>query len=74
MVERFGISLEEAIGGINRQWKGYTMVGYDIVHHEEAEYWAYAIYYGRYDAFTEEDIKKGILRPKPYPSNLEDAE
>jgi hypothetical protein len=51
MVKTFGISGEEAIGRINRHWKGLVLVGpYDLIYHEGKKYWANTIYYG-HDSF-----------------------
>jgi hypothetical protein len=55
MVTTFGITQQEAVARINRQWSdpatdGHTpriwIVGLDIVYHELPEYWAKTIYYG----------------------------
>lgn len=55
MVRAYGISEDEAVARINRQWSdpgedGVTpriwIVGLDIVYHETAEFWAGLIYYG----------------------------
>jgi hypothetical protein len=47
MVELFGISQQEAIGRINRDWRGLKVIGCDIINHEDEAYWANTIYYGK---------------------------
>ncbi|MEW8987645.1 MAG: hypothetical protein AB2401_11715 [Bacillus sp. (in: firmicutes)] len=48
MMELFGISEKEAIGRINRHWRGETIKGpKDLIYHEDPEYWAKTIYYGK---------------------------
>ena len=56
MQKQFGISKEEAVARINRQWSeplhdgGVNprtwIIGLDVVYHEEAEHWASDIYFG----------------------------
>jgi hypothetical protein len=68
----FDLSAEEAIGRLNRHWKGQEIVGEDIVYHELPAYWAHVIYYGK-DSFwwitgeKREKMNLGAVKPKPYP-------
>jgi hypothetical protein len=45
MTSFFHISMDDAITRINQHWKGQTIVGNDIVYHEDPEFWAKAIYW-----------------------------
>lgn len=46
MARRFGISRAEAIGRVNREWKGRSLIGNVLImYHEPEEYWAQRIYY-----------------------------
>lgn len=64
MMRLFGVSREEAVGRINREWKDKPLIrDVLIIYHETANYWAQSIYY-------EEDVMWWIdqqLRVKPYP-------
>ena len=60
----FGISAEEAVGRINRAWSGLSIIGDDIVHHEDEEFWAFNIYYG-HDSFWWKNPPD--LKPLPFP-------
>jgi len=68
----FGVSREEAIGRINRQWNGQEIVGQDIVYHGTLDYWVHVMYYGA-DSFwwitgeKREKLKLGPILPKPFP-------
>ncbi len=64
MVELFGISKEEAIGRINRDWKGQEIVGMDVIYHEDEEYWAKEIYYGHDSRWWKGETG---LKPSSYP-------
>ncbi len=65
MARLFGISKSEAIGRINRDWDSLVLVGQDdVIYHEDPEYWAKTIYYGK-DSFWW--LNKGSLKPRPYP-------
>lgn len=64
MVRLFSISLEEAIGRINREWQGKPIVGDDIVYHEAEDYWAQNIYFGKSSEWW---LSPPGLKPKPYP-------
>jgi hypothetical protein len=48
MVEMFNINIEEAVGRVNRAWRGQELIGPDrMIYHEDEEYWANTIYYGK---------------------------
>ncbi len=48
MVQLFGISEEEALVRMNRTWRGLEFLGdNDLIYHEDEEYWANNIYYGK---------------------------
>jgi hypothetical protein len=65
MAELFDIPESEAIGRMNRDWNGLALVGEDdVIYHDEPEYWAKTIYYGK-DSFWW--LKKAGLKPRPYP-------
>ena len=46
MEEMFGISNGEALGRVNRQWKGVDFVFQDLRYHEPSEFWASDIFFG----------------------------
>lgn len=65
MVREFGLNREEAIGRLNRQWRGNDFTGEDdIRYHETSNFWANEIYYG-----SDSNWWKGYkdLKPIPYP-------
>lgn len=66
MAKIFNISISEAIGRINNQWKGVRIDG--MVYHHNAESWAKTIYYEN-GAFwwVDEWMAKHTPKPKPYP-------
>ena len=46
MVSLFGITTEEAVGRINRDWKDKPIIGdNNMLYHETADYFAKKIYY-----------------------------
>ena len=48
MVDRFGISRDEAVARVNDAWGHLDHIGDDdLIFHETAEYWARTIYYGK---------------------------
>lgn len=48
MVRLFGVSEEEAVGRINRGWRGQSLLGeFDLIYHELPEYWAHVMYFGK---------------------------
>jgi hypothetical protein len=64
MVELFGITHEEAIGRINRDWGGLKIVGnVDVIYHEDETYWAKTIYYGKDSNWWLNPVS---LKPRPY--------
>lgn len=65
MVKLFAIGESEAVGRVNRFWKGQKIVGEDdLVYHEEENYWANTIYYGK-DSYWWTNPPD--LKPLPYP-------
>jgi hypothetical protein len=64
MVELFGISVDEALGRVNRQWRGFKFEDIDLIGHETDDYWARTIYYGA-DSYWW--LKPADLKPRPYP-------
>lgn len=65
MVRRFGVSETEALGRINRAWSGLEIVGDDdLIYHEDEEYWAQNIYYGKDSEWW---LDPPGLAPLPYP-------
>jgi len=65
MMELFGIPEPESIGRINRHWDGQSITGpCDMIDHEDAEYWAKTIYFGKKSFWWKGE--QG-LRPLPYP-------
>ncbi len=73
MVRLFGVGEAEAVGRINRQWRGQDILGdEDIAYHETAEYWAHVMYYGKGSFWWVTGEKRaemglGSLAPTPYP-------
>jgi hypothetical protein len=66
MVALFGITRDEAVGRLNRDWKGQGITGpSDIVYHEDEDYWARTIYYG---AGSNWWLNPPNLKPRPYAS------
>lgn len=64
MVSVFGITLDEAIGRMNRDWKGLNLIGSnDVIYHEDEDYWAKTIYYGKGSNWW---LNPPDLRPRPY--------
>jgi hypothetical protein len=64
MVELFRISREEAIGRINRDWRGLKLIGPDdVIYHEDETYWANTIYYGKGSNWW---LNPPDLKPRPY--------
>ncbi|MFM1652554.1 hypothetical protein ACI7RC_10695 [Brevibacillus sp. B_LB10_24] len=67
MIDLFSISEEEALGRINRKWRGIKFVGEDhIIYHELEDFWAYDIYYGSDSRWwaRKDDVD---LKPLPFP-------
>jgi len=66
MVEIFGITREESIGRINREWQGLKLVSPDdVIYHEDEIYWAKTIYYGKGSNWW---LNSANLKPRPYPN------
>lgn len=67
MVILFPITMDEAIGRINRFWQGRditTEVEVDMLLHEEPDSWAKTVYYGRNSKWW---LGEEGLEPLPYP-------
>lgn len=65
MVVLFGITTNEAIARINRDWHGLKFVGSeDMIYHEDEDYWAKTIYYGKGSNWW---LSPPSLKPRPYP-------
>ncbi|ASA54568.1 hypothetical protein [Vibrio gazogenes] len=65
MIELFAIDSEEAIGRMNKYWHNQIIVGEDDpIYHEDEEYWAKTIFYGK-DSFWW--MNPPDLKPLPYP-------
>ncbi|WP_313919556.1 hypothetical protein [Tahibacter sp.] len=65
MVRLFGISLDEAVGRINRAWRDDRAVVADsVVYHETDSYWAKKIYYGKESSWW---LDQPGLKPLPFP-------
>ena len=64
MVEVFKITRQEAIGRINRDWRGLKLVGpEDMIYHEDEIYWAKTIYFGKGSNWW---LNPQNLQPRPY--------
>ncbi|MEO8068888.1 MAG: hypothetical protein ABI599_14420 [Flavobacteriales bacterium] len=65
MKQTFGIADEEAVGRMNRLWKGGSFLGpEDMLYHEEPDYWAHNIYYGADSRWW---LGPTGLKPLPFP-------
>ncbi|MCW1925666.1 hypothetical protein OKA05_24115 [Luteolibacter arcticus] len=65
MIALFNISQDDAVGRINRQWKGQSFVGPDdLIYHETAVFWAKTLYYGVRVKWW---LNPPGLAPRPYP-------
>jgi hypothetical protein len=66
MVSLFGITIDEAIGRLNQDWKGISITGPDdVIYHEDEDYWAKTIYYGKGSNWW---LNPPSLKPRPYPN------
>lgn len=68
MVQLFGISYEEAIGRVARDLSSWDLESEEteqMLGHEDADYWAYFIYYGPDVDWWR--LTPGDLVPKPWP-------
>lgn len=64
MVQQFGITTAEAVGRINRQWRGMSFLGAEeLIYHEAPDFWVNTIYYGPSSSWWIELPEK----PLPYP-------
>lgn len=63
MVRLFGISSDEAVGRINKEWRNQSIVGDDIIYHETEDYWAKNIYFGKSSEWW---LSPPGLKPKRY--------
>ena len=59
-----GIPQSEAVGRLNRRWRGIDFKQEDVRFHETAEFWAKDIYYG-HDSYWW--IEPPGLKPTSYP-------
>ncbi len=67
MILLFPITIDEAIGRINRFWKDRDItseVEVNMLLHEEPDYWAKTVYYGRNSTWW---LGEEGLEPLPYP-------
>jgi hypothetical protein len=65
--DRFNISLEEAVGRMNRLWSTTEeIVGDNIIYHETIDYWAFTIYYGKPSRWWAREDDPTLI-PLPYP-------
>jgi hypothetical protein len=64
MSSLFGISIDEAVGRVNREWEGNSIIGDDIIYHETEEYWANNIFYGKDSDWW---LSRKNLKPRSYP-------
>ncbi|MDR4469073.1 MAG: hypothetical protein MRJ68_12395 [Nitrospira sp.] len=65
MSDLFQIPEEEAIGRMNRFWKGLSFDRKDdLIFHETEDFWANTIYYGRKSKWWKNPAD---LKPLPYP-------
>lgn len=62
MVNHFGITRDEAVERINRHWRGQKILGEDVIYHEDAEYWAKTIFYGKDSLWW---LEEDDLAPRP---------
>lgn len=65
MVKLFKIDDTEAIGRMNKYWDNQIITGEDDpIYHEDEEYWAKTIYYGKESLWW---MNPPDLKPLPYP-------
>jgi len=64
MLQLHGISQREAVGRINRRWKGVDFEEGDLRYHEPPEFWAEDIYYGHDSLWWN---RPEGLKPLPFP-------
>ena len=64
MVALFKISIEEAIGRINRQWENVRLVGeHHVIYHETQDFHAKDIYFGHDSKWWKNEDQ---AKPQPY--------
>lgn len=64
LVKLFGISNDEAVGRVNRKWKGLTFADDDLeLFRESVSWWAHNVYYGHDSGWWH---GTGNLSPLPY--------
>ncbi len=69
MVELFGISSDEAIARINRQWHAQDLSGEnEIILHEDEYYWALFIFYGGNVPDWDRNADRSAWIPKSAPA------
>jgi hypothetical protein len=65
MSRHFGITPEEAIGRVNRQWRGQNLTNpQDIIFHEDEDFWARDIYFEHNSEWWKDEA---TAKPKPFP-------
>lgn len=65
MIDRFDIDEAEALGRVNRHWRGQNLTGEDLlIYHREVDFWSRDIYYGGDSGWW---LKPPGLKPRPYP-------
>jgi|HubBroStandDraft_4_1064222.scaffolds.fasta_scaffold1911616_2 hypothetical protein len=64
MMKDFGIPEDEALGRLNKVYKGYDAIGDTTLMHEWPKKLAYTIYYGPDQTFWKPGT---VLTPLPYP-------
>lgn len=65
MVSLFNISVEEAVGRMNRLWSGQSFIGpKDLIYHEDEDFWANDIFYGGDSLWW---ANPPGLKPLPFP-------
>ena len=69
MMDLFSITRDEAVGRMNRLWRGQSFGGpEEVIFHEDEEYWAKTIYYGKESLWWKNPPD---LKPLPYPSDAD---
>lgn len=64
MMALFRIDRAEAIGRINRDWRGLKIAGpNEVIFHEDETFWANTIYYGKDSEWW---LNPANLKPRPF--------
>ncbi len=64
MIRLFGISEDEAVGRVSRQWRHLELTNpQDIILHEDETFWAKDIYYGHDSAWWKDEAN---AKPRPF--------